>query len=77
MPPLHALNNHNSQRVFDDINSQFQLSPEVLTQLTVAFVDEIGLGLASYNHAMAMVYVLFFTHMPILIACDQSYICHR
>lgn len=58
MPPLHALDDDNPQRVFDHINRHFQLSPEILTELTTAFVDEIGLGLGKYNHAMAMVYVL-------------------
>jgi hexokinase len=76
MPPLNALNNLNPQRVFDDINSHFQLSPQILTELTTAFVDEIGLGLGSYNHAMAMVYVLLSAQVQILIA-RQSYICHR
>ena len=57
MPPLHVLSDDNAQRVFDDINSHFQLSPEILTQLTTAFVGEVRLGLGSYNHAMAMVYV--------------------
>jgi len=63
MPPLYALDDDNPQRVFDDINRQFQLSPEVLTGLTTAFVEEIGLGLGKYNHAMAMV-PTFVTGVP-------------
>ena len=68
MPPLHALDDDNPQRVFDNINRHFQLTPEALTDLTTAFVEEIGLGLAKYNHPMAMVYVLSLVSLPILTA---------
>ncbi|KAF8227978.1 hypothetical protein L208DRAFT_271104 [Tricholoma matsutake] len=63
MPPLHALNDDDPQRVFDDIHRQFQLSPQLLIELATAFVDEIRLGLGSYNHAMAMV-PTFVTGVP-------------
>lgn len=69
MPPLHALNDDDPQRVFDDIHRQFQLSPQLLIELATAFVDEIRLGLGSYNHAMAMVYVLLSIQVSVLIAC--------
>lgn len=57
MSPLHALC-EDEQLVFSDIHQHFQLNQETLTKLTTAFVDEIRLGLGSYNQAMAMVYVL-------------------
>jgi hexokinase len=58
MPPLQYLNHNHPQHVLDDISRHFQLGPEILTQLTTAFVEEIRLGLGKYNHAMAMMYVL-------------------
>jgi hexokinase len=58
MPPLQALFNDNPQSVFDDIDRHFQLGRDVLVDLAKAFLDEIKVGLESYNYPMAMVYVL-------------------
>lgn len=45
------------QNVLDDIDFQLTLEPELLTELTKAFLAEFEVGLGKYNEAMAMVYV--------------------
>ncbi|KAL0949823.1 hypothetical protein HGRIS_009859 [Hohenbuehelia grisea] len=63
MASTSALFSHDAQRVFDDIDRHFQLSPETLTELTKTFLDEFRLGLGNYGHAMAMI-PTFVTGVP-------------
>ena len=49
-----------AQRIFDDIEGQFHLTPESLVDLTQAFLDEVRRGLGSYGHPMAMMCVLSY-----------------
>ncbi|TFK43320.1 hexokinase [Crucibulum laeve] len=63
MPAIASFAYPDAQGVFDQINKQFYVSPEVLTELTKAFLDEIALGLSEYNHAMAMI-PTFVTGVP-------------
>ena len=46
----------NAQEVFDIIEDQFTLQPDLLVELTKAFLDEVKIGLTNYNQAMAMMY---------------------
>lgn len=65
-----------AQKVIDDIDQQFQLGPEKLTDLTNAFLEEFALGLGEYKRPMAMMSVCgssIFTALTIL----QSNLCHR
>ncbi|KAF5387613.1 hypothetical protein D9615_000084 [Tricholomella constricta] len=55
MAPIHALSSQDPQRLFDDIDRSFQLNPQILVDLTKAFLHEISLGLGAYNHPMAMI----------------------
>jgi hypothetical protein len=70
MPSIsaHFAKGHDAQKIFDGIHSQFQLSPEMLVELTGAFLDEFKVGLGSYNHPMAMMYVqeVYTTFQPAL-----------
>ena len=70
MSPLHAIHvpNDKPQFVLDDIDRQFQLAPEILTQLSKAFLDEIKVGLGNYNHPMAMVYAMLSKQVLFLMA---------
>lgn len=56
MPSIsaHRYSQENAQRIFDDIDQQFQLDPDSLVELTKAFLAEFRVGLGSYNHPMAM-----------------------
>ena len=49
-----AVANADRRRVFSDIENQFHLSQEHLTELTQAFVEEMRMGLKEYHHPMAM-----------------------
>ncbi|KAJ7477104.1 hypothetical protein B0H11DRAFT_2029697 [Mycena galericulata] len=59
----HFTKGPDAQSIFDNIHSQFQLSPEALIELTGAFLDEFKVGLGSYNHPMAMI-PSFVTGVP-------------
>jgi len=58
MASLPFLQYENPQAVFDLLDRQFSLDENVLVQLTKAFLEEFKTGLGSYNHAMAMMWVL-------------------
>ncbi|KAG5644937.1 hypothetical protein DXG03_007402 [Asterophora parasitica] len=63
MPPVQALSAQDPQRIFDEIDRDFQLNPELLVDLTQAFLHEIGRGLGAYGHPMAMI-PTFVTGVP-------------
>lgn len=48
----------NPQTVFDLLDRQFRLDENVLVELTKTFLKEFKTGLGSYNHPMAMMWVL-------------------
>lgn len=56
----------NAQEVFDIIEDQFTLQPDSLVELTKAFLDEVKIGLANYNQAMAMMCAFIFRDNAIL-----------
>jgi hexokinase len=51
-----GLSRVSSTRLFDDIESQFQLGDDGLYTITKQFLEDFRLGLGEYNHAMAMMY---------------------
>ena len=59
MVPTSALVVDDVQRVFDDIERQFELDTHSLVALTNAFLDELSRGLANYGQPMAMMCVHF------------------
>ncbi|KAF9468798.1 hexokinase [Collybia nuda] len=63
MAPISALTYNDAQRLFDDIDRQFQLSQETLVELSKAFLHEFSVGLGDYNHPMAMI-PTFVTGVP-------------
>ncbi|KAJ7367923.1 hypothetical protein DFH08DRAFT_8902 [Mycena albidolilacea] len=65
MPAIsaHFAKPENAQRILDDIHQQFQLSPEVMVDLTGQFLEEFKVGLGNYNHPMAMI-PTFVTAVP-------------
>ena len=66
------------QRVFDDIERQFQLDTPALVALTNAFLDEIARGLADYGQPMAMMCVLSSSFPPdflqIFTTCRPTFV---
>ena len=67
----------NPQEVFDFIDNQFTLQPDSLVELTKAFLDEVKIGLANYNQAMAMMCAFILFTMALSLTCFQSHICYR
>ncbi|KAF8076042.1 hypothetical protein FPV67DRAFT_1664354 [Lyophyllum atratum] len=63
MTPIQALMYEDTQRIFDDIDRSFQLSPERLVELTKHFLHEFNVGLGEYGHPMAMI-PTFVTGVP-------------
>ena len=57
MASTSALFYEDAQRIFDDIDHQFQLTPDTLIDLAKAFLDEFKVGLGNYNHPMALMSV--------------------
>lgn len=58
MPSTLAVYYRDAQRIFDDIDAQFQLTPDFLVDLTRAFLKDFKLGLENYDRPVAMMYVL-------------------
>jgi hexokinase len=58
MASLPSLQYEDSQAVFDLLSRQFSLDENVLIDLTKTFLEEFKTGLGSYNHPMAMMWVL-------------------
>ncbi|KAI0959286.1 hypothetical protein AcW1_004152 [Taiwanofungus camphoratus] len=52
-----------ARKVFDDIESQFQLDQDALVKITQQFLADFSLGLGEYNHPMAMI-PTFVTGVP-------------
>ncbi|KAJ7283432.1 hypothetical protein C8J57DRAFT_1054460 [Mycena rebaudengoi] len=59
----HFTQGPDAQSILDDIDRQFQMSPEALVQLTGAFLDEFKIGLGGYGSPMAMI-PTFVTGVP-------------
>lgn len=47
------------QTVLDDIELQFSLDPQALTDLVKTFLEEYRVGLSNYGHPMAMMCVKY------------------
>jgi hexokinase len=58
MASLPFLQYESPQAVFDLLSRQFSLDENVLVELTKTFLEEFKIGLGSYNHPMAMMWVL-------------------
>lgn len=56
-----ALYSQSQHDVSDTIRAQFTLSEDTLLNITKTFLREADEGLASYGHAMAMMYVVFMS----------------
>jgi len=52
-----------ARKIFDDIESQFQLNQDALIKITEQFLEDFRLGLSEYNHPMAMI-PTFVTGVP-------------
>ncbi|GLB33467.1 putative hexokinase family protein [Lyophyllum shimeji] len=63
MPPIPALSYDEAQKVYDDIDRSFHLTPERLFELTKSFLHEFSIGLREYGHPMAMI-PTFVTGVP-------------
>jgi hexokinase len=46
-----------ARKIFDDIESQFQLDEDALIKITEQYLEDFRLGLSEYNHPMAMMCV--------------------
>lgn len=63
-----------AQGVLDDIDCQFRLEADTLTDIVKVFLDEFRAGLSNYGHPMAMMCVYWLSTASSFDFCRPTFV---